>query len=246
MYARLFKSADFRGRNGVQPDGHIDPEADKAAKKYWAKHKKQEGFIAIYKYNLNHEINGRFAYKEAQKALINISSTSHAKIPVPEMLKAVEGAGYKPTPNGKKTMEDELDYDKGSTHVDLQHENGEAKDTLMFNWAKMPSGKFEVAASLAGGHAESKSNQVKKFMAKDYNYNVPYKTGAPHKSLGPTGTLERETEVLEPSVYTEPIIQERKLPKNPLKAAVFAQPATAVGPVIAPTNSAVTSTASTN
>jgi hypothetical protein len=50
--------------------------------------------------------------------------------------------------------------------------------------------------------------------------------------LGPTGTLERESEKRIPADTTEPLIQERTLPKNPLKAAVFAQPATAVGPMV--------------
>ena len=34
------ESSDFRGANGVQPDGHIDPEADKAAKAHWKKKRK--------------------------------------------------------------------------------------------------------------------------------------------------------------------------------------------------------------
>ena len=35
------KTTDFRGKNGVQPDGRIAPAADRAAKAYWRKKRAQ-------------------------------------------------------------------------------------------------------------------------------------------------------------------------------------------------------------
>jgi len=245
-----------------------DPVKDRAKRAMWAQRMerdpslawKQEGYSHIWKYNVNHDINGRFDYKEAQKALIAIGSKSHVVIPIKEMVNAVGGAGYKPAPDTREKLKEVLGDDKGSAHIDLHHENGTARDSLIFDWAKMPSGKFEVNAYMAGGHAQSKAKKssdfrgsngvqpdghidpeadaaAKKFWAKHHA-----KKEVRIAPIGPKGTLERETEKLVPAVTTEPLIQERKLPKNPLKAAVFAQPATAVGPHVISTSPAATAT----